>query len=135
MAELPSGYPMRLVQGVVLRSQQQSVVAAWWPPIRFLGNGGMASATATSNLSNGGPALATAIGGNGGAPTIGGAATAIASATNGGPAVADSDRWRRGEYQSRATVQRQWWLASATATSTAMLGGLQTQPQQRRAAL
>ncbi len=84
----------------------------------------MASATANSSVSNGGPALATATGGNGRGevfPGNGGAATANASATNGGSAVATATGGNGGNGGNGGSGNG--GLASATASSTAVLGG------------
>jgi hypothetical protein len=95
------------------------------------GAGGSATATANSNVSNGGPAFATATGGNGGSAGSdayggnGGAAIANASATNGGSGIAVATGGNGGAYYpiSGYSGPGNGGAATATVISTAMQGG------------
>jgi hypothetical protein len=110
---------------------------------QYFDHTGAASATANSSVLNGGPATATAVGGNGGALEYGsggagsgGAANANASATNGGPAIATAVGGNGGAALGGGFANGgNGGLAGATATSTAMLGGAATRPQQRQVAM
>jgi hypothetical protein len=84
---------------------------------------GAGAATANASAANGGTAVAQATGGRvTSAGAVGGAATANASSTNGGTAVAQATGGTDSSFGPPVVTGR----ATATATSTAMLGGTAT---------